>query len=129
MKGRQSQARVKWDYKHHVVTLPGYRCRVLYGRVRRGIGQILRDPRGRKDVELVEGRAMPVLIHMLLHAPPRHSVALTTGYLKGKSASPVHRELSHTNGTLFGRSFLARGYCVSAGLDEDQIRRYIREQE
>ena len=72
---------------------------------------------------------MPVHIHMLLHAPPRHSVALTTGYLKGKSASPVHRELSHTNGTLFGRSFLARGYCGSAGLDQDQIRWYIRERE
>ena len=40
------------------------------------------------------------------------------------------RELLHTKGTLFGRSFWARGYCVSTvGLDEEQIRRYIREQE
>jgi len=32
--------------------------------------------------------------------------------------------------TLFGRSFWARGYCVSTvGLDEVSIRKYIHEQE
>ena len=55
---------------------------------------------------------------------------MTIGYLKGKSATRIHRELLHTKGTLLGRSFWARGYCVSTvGLDEVQIRRYIREQE
>jgi putative transposase len=55
---------------------------------------------------------------------------MTIGYLKGKSATRIHRELLHTRGTLFGRSFWARGYCASTvGLDEEQIRRYIREQE
>jgi putative transposase len=73
---------------------------------------------------------MPDHIHLLLSVPPRYSIAMTIGYLKGKSAIRIHRELLHTKGTLFGRSFWARGYCVSAvGLDEDQVRRYIREQE
>ena len=55
---------------------------------------------------------------------------MTIGYLKGKSAARIHRESLHTKGTLFGRSFWARGYCVSTvGLDEEQIRRYIRDQE
>ena len=66
-----------------------------------------------------------------LSVPPWYSIAMTIGYLKGKSAIRIHRELLHTKGTLFGRSFWARGYCVSiVGLDEDQqVRRYIREQE
>ena len=73
---------------------------------------------------------MPDHIHMLLSVPPRYSIAMTIGYLKGKSATRIHRELLHTKGTLFGRSFWARGSCVSTvGLDEVQIRRYIREQE
>ena len=73
---------------------------------------------------------MPDHIHMLLSVPPRYSVAMTIGYLKGKSATRIHRELLKTKGTSFGRSFWARGYCVSTvGLDEDQIRRYIRDQE
>jgi len=67
---------------------------------------------------------------MLLSIPPRYSIAMTLGYLKGKSAVRVHRELLKTKGTLFGRSFWARGYCVSTGgLDEAAIRKYIQEQE
>ena len=55
---------------------------------------------------------------------------MTIGYLKGKSATRIHRELLHTKGTRFGLSFWARGYCVSTvGLDAVQIRRYIRDQE
>jgi len=130
MKDWQSQAHVKWDCKYHVVILPKYRRKVLYGRMRRGVGQILRDLCRQKDIELVEGKAMPDHVHMLLSVPPRYSIAMTIGYLKGKSATRIHRELLHTKGTLFGRSFWARGYCVSTvGLDEGQVRRYIREQE
>ena len=52
------------------------------------------------------------------------------GYLKGKSAIRIHRDLSRVKGTLFGRSFWARGYCVSmVGLDESTIRQYIQDQE
>jgi len=55
---------------------------------------------------------------------------MTLGFLKGKSAIRIHRELMKTHGTLFGRSFWSRGYCVSTvGLDEALIRRYIHEQE
>jgi putative transposase len=53
---------------------------------------------------------------------------MTMGYLKGKSAVRFHRDLIKTKGTLFGRKFWARGYCVSTvGLDEGRIRAYIRE--
>src|SRR5271166_5019676 len=91
MKEWQSQAHVKWDCKYHVVILPKYRRKVLYGRIRRGIGQILRDLCRQKDIELVEGKAMPDHIHMLLSVPPRYSVAMAIGYLKGKSATRIHR--------------------------------------
>ena len=52
------------------------------------------------------------------------------GYLKSKSAIRIHRQLLKMKGTLFGRSFWARGYCVSTvGFDEQQIKTYIKEQE
>ena len=130
MKDWQSQAHVKWECKYHVVIVPKYRRKVLYGKLRRRIGEILRDLCRQKEIELVEGKAMPEHIHMVLSIPPKLSVAMTLGYLKGKSAVRIHRELMGTKGTLFGRSFWSRGYCVSTvGLDEDQIRRYVREQE
>ncbi len=130
MKGWKSQAYVRWECKYHVVILPKYRKKVMYGKLRRGIGEILRSLCRQKDIEMEEGNAMPDHIHMLLSVPPKYSIAMAIGYLKGKSAVRIHRELFKTKGTLFGRTFWARGYCVSTvGLDEHQIRRYVREQE
>ena len=130
MKDWQSQAHVKWECKYHVVILPKYRKQALYGRLRREIGGILRELCRQKEIELVEGKAMPDHVHMLLSVPPRYSIAMTVGYLKGKSAIRIHRDISKFKGTLFGRSFWARGYCVSTvGLEESTLREYIQEQE
>ena len=130
MKDWRSQAHVKWECKYHVVIVPKYRKKALYGRTRREVGGILRQLCRQKGVQLVEGKAMPDHVHMLLSVPPKYSVAMIVGYLKGKSAIRVHRQVLRTKGTLFGRAFWARGYCVSTvGLDEVKIRQYIREQE
>ena len=130
MREWQSQAHAKWECKYHIVILPKYRRKVLYGQIRRRIGTILRELCRQKDLILEEGKALPDHIHMLLSVPPKYSVAMTIGYLKSKSAIRIHREVLKIKGTLFGRSFWARGYCVSTvGLDEHQIRAYIKEQE
>ena len=129
MKDWRSQAHVKWECKYHVVVLPKYRRKALYGRLRREVGRILRDLCRQKGIELVEGKAMPDHIHMLLSVPPKYSIAMTLGYLKGKSAVRIHRELLRER-RMTGLHFWARGYCVSTvGLDEEQIRRYIQEQD
>lgn len=130
MKDWRSQAHVKWDCKYHVVILPKYRQRKFFGSARKQIGQILRQLCRQKGIELLKGNAMPDHIHMLLSVPPKYSIAMTVGYLKGKSAVRIHRELLRTQGTLFGRTFWSRGYCVSTvGLDEAMISQYIQNQE
>ena len=130
MKDWQSQAHVKWECKYHVVLVPKYRSRKEFERVRRRIGEILRELCRQKGLDLLEGKAMPDHVHMLLSIPPKYSVAMTMGYLKGKSAVRIHREVLKTKGTLFGRAFWSRGYCVSTvGLEETMIRRYIQDQE
>ncbi len=68
-------------------------------------------------------------LHLCLSIPPKYSVAHTVGFLKGKSAVRIHRELLRER-RLVGLHFWATGYCVSTvGLDEDAVREYIREQE
>jgi putative transposase len=82
-----------------------------------------------RGVELVEGKAMPDHVHMCLSIPPEFSVAHTVGFLKGKSAVRIHRELLRER-RMTGLHFWATGYCVSTvGLDEERIRKYIREQD
>jgi len=99
-------------------------------RVRGQLGEIIKQLCRQKGVELVEGKAATDHVHMLLSVPPKYSIAMTIGYLKGKSAIRIHRDLLKTQGTLFGRTFWARGYCVSTvGLDEDTIRKYIQDQD
>ena len=39
----ESLSHVRWDCKYHVVIVPKYRRRALYGKFRRDVGQILRD--------------------------------------------------------------------------------------
>jgi len=125
----QSQSHVKWDCKYHIVFIPKYRQKVLYGRLRREVGRIIRELCRQKGVELLEGHAMPDHIHLCLSIPPKYSVAHTIGFIKGKSAVRIHRELlSHRRMT--GLSFWAKGYCVSTvGLDEETVRGYIQDQE
>ena len=130
MKDWQSQSHVKWECKYHVVILPKYRKKRNFKENRRKIGKIIRELCRQKGIEMLEGNAASDHIHLLLSVPPKFSIAMTIGYLKGKSAVRINRDLERVTGTLFGRSFWSRGYCVSTvGLDEQQIRRYIQEQE
>lgn len=125
----QSLSHVRWDCKYHVVFIPKYRQKVLYGRLRNRVGRILRELCEQRGVELLEGHAMPDHVHMCLSIPPKYSVSHTIGFLKGKSAVRIHRELLKKK-RMTGLHFWARGYCVSTvGLDEAAVRRYIREQE
>ncbi len=125
----QSLSHVRWDCKYHIVIIPKYRRKVFYGRLRRQIGTILRDLCRQRGVELMEGHAMPDHIHLCLSIPPKYSVAFVVGFLKGKSAVRIHRELLHER-RMSGLHFWAQGYCVSTvGLDEARVRQYIREQE
>ena len=120
---------VRWDCKYHVVIIPKYRRRVFYGRLRRQVGVILRELCRQRGIDLVEGHAMPDHLHLGLSIPPKSSVAHALGFLKGKSAVRIHRELLHER-RLTGLHFWAAGYCVSTvGLDEARVRQSIREQE
>ena len=125
----QSLSHVRWDCKYHIVIVPKYRRKVFYGRMKRQIGRILRELCEQRGIVLIEGHAMADHIHLCLSIPPKYSVALTVGFLKGKSAVRIHRELLKER-RMTGLHFWAVGYCVSTvGLDEEVIRKYIRDQE
>ena len=125
----QSLSYVRWECKYHIIIIPKYRRKVFFGKMRRQIGTILRDLCRQKKIELLEGHAMSDHVHMVLSIPPKYSVSHTVGFLKGKSAVRIHRELMK-NRRVTGLHFWAVGYCVSMiGLNEETIRKYVREQD
>lgn len=124
-----SLSHVRWECKYHVIIVPKYRRKMIYGKLRNKLGSVLRDLCKQKGVDVIEGHAMPDHIHMCLSVPPKYSIAFVIGFLKGKSAIRVHRDLLNES-RRYPMHFWAQGYCVSTvGLDEEQVRRYIQEQE
>ena len=119
---------VRWDCKYHVVIIPKYRKRKLYGKFIRNVGDIIKDLCQQRGVELLEGSLKSDHIHMCLSVPPKFSIAFVIGFLKGKSAVRIHRySLKQTNER---QAFLVpRILRSTVGLDEETIRKYIREQE
>lgn len=129
MREWQSQSHVRWYCRYHIVIVPKYRRKSMYGALRRDVGKILRELCRRFELELVEGHVMADHVHMCLSIPPKYSVAHAIGKLKGKSAILVNQRFGRSKNVM-GFRFWSRGYCVSTvGLEEAVIRRYIRTQE
>lgn len=121
---------VRWECKYHLIFVPKYRKRIIYGRLKQEIGKILRELFRQKDVEVLEGHAMPDHVHICVSIPPKLSVAEVVGFVKGKSAIKIHREYLGRQKNFTGFHFWSRGYCASTvGRDEKTIREYIRNQE
>ena len=119
-----------WECKYHVVFIPKYRRKALYGQLRRDLGPVFRSLAEQKECRVEEGHLMPDHVHMLLSVPPKYSVASVMGFIKGKSAIHIARVYAGRRRNFVGQHFWARGYFVSTvGRDEELIREYIRNQE
>ena len=130
MRNEQSLSHTRWDCKYHIVWVPKYRRKTLYGRIRQELGDVLHDLARQKDSRILEGHLQPDHIHMLMSIPPKYSVAQVVGYVKGKSAIHIARIYLGQKKNYNGMHFWARGYYVSTvGADEEVIRNYIRNQE
>lgn len=120
----------EWECKYHVIFIPKYRRKVLYGTLRKHLGEIFRRLARQRGCEIEEGHLMPDHVHILISIPPKESVAQAIGYLKGKSAIEIARRFGRVRRNFTGQHFWARGYFVSTvGRDEEVIRTYIQHQE
>jgi putative transposase len=126
----QSLEHTKWDCKYHIVWIPKYRKKAIYGSLRKYLGEVLRDLAQQKDSRVWEGHLMPDHVHMLVSIPPKYSVSQVVGFIKGKSAIYIARNFGGRRKNFTGESFWSRGYFVSTcGRDDEEVRQYIRHQE
>lgn len=126
----ESLSHTKWECKYHVVWIPKYRKKSLYGELRRYLGSTFRELAMQRESRVIEGHLLPDHVHVLISIPPKHAVAQVVGYLKGKSAIHIARTYMGRKKNFTGQHFWARGYFVSTvGTDEETIREYIRRQE
>ena len=130
MTNYRSLNHTKWACQYHVVFIPKYRKKAIYGELRRYLGDVLRRLAQRRESEVEEGHLMRDHVHLMLSIPPKYSVADVIGYIKGKSAIHIARNFAGRHRNLVGQHFWARGYFVSTvGRDEQVMRAYIQDQE
>lgn len=130
MKRFKTLSHTRYECKYHVVWIPKYRRKSLYGVKKNIIVSSIKKWAAIKEVEIIEGFAMIDHIHLCLSIPPKLAVSSVIGVLKGKSAAEVMSYGGRSNRMARGRQFWARGYCISTvGLNEQVIKDYIRNQE
>jgi len=123
-----SLAHTKWNCIYHIVFIPKYRRKTMYGDKKDAVREIIKKLCDYKHVEILEGAVCPDHIHLCVKIPPKISVSDFMGYLKGKSALMIFDrfpEYKHAG----NRHFWARGYYAdTVGRNEEQIRKYIADQ-
>ena len=126
----KSLAHSRWECKYHVVFIPKYRRKAIYGELRKMLGEIFHDLARQKECRIIEGHLLADHVHMCLEIPPKHAVASVIGFLKGKSALAIARRVQEKDQNFVGEHFWARGYAVSTvGFELESVKKYIREQE
>ncbi len=130
MDNEQSLNHTKWECKYHVVWIPKYRRKELYGKLRQELGSLFKDLAQRQESQVWEGHLLPDHVHMLISIPPKYAVSQVVGFIKGKSAIQIARVFLGRRKNFVGQHFWARGYFVSTvGIDEATLRAYIQAQE
>ena len=82
----ESLSHSKWDCKYHVVFVPKYRKKVLYGKIRQFFGPLFHDLASHRGCKILEGHMVQDHVHMLITIPPKYSVAEVIGYINLNSS-------------------------------------------
>ena len=126
---KNTLSHTRWECKYHIVFAPKYRRKVIYGKIREDICEILSSLCKRKGVEIIEAEWCPDHIHMFVRIPPSMSVSSFMGYLKGKSALMIFERHANLKYRYGNRHFWCRGYYVdTVGKNAKKIEEYIRNQ-
>jgi putative transposase len=118
-----------YDLKYHLVWTPKYRGKILGEvKVQQELKRIFTSITKWKHMEIIELSIQLDHIHMLLLAPPTHSISYIMQIIKGKSSAWLKKKMSKK--TLYDKGSLwARGYFVSTiGIDQFIIQRYVKHQ-
>jgi putative transposase len=100
----ESLSHSKWECKYHVVFIPKCRRKVLYGSLRKHLGEVFRKLAEQKECRIEEGHLLADHVHMMISIPPKYAVSQVVGFIKGKSAIHLARVYGERNRTMRDRA-------------------------
>ena len=105
-----------WDCKYHVVFIPKYRKKAVFGKIKKNLGAVFHDLARRRECRIEEGHLMPDHVHMLVSIPPKYSVAEVIGFIKGKSSIWIAQNIERKAKNFTGHKILGmRVFCLDGG--------------
>ena len=125
-----SLSHTMWKCQYHIVFIPKYRRKIMYGNVKADVREVLKKLCEFKKVQIIEGAVCADHVHLCVSIPPKLSVSEFVGYLKGKSALMIFDKHANLKYKFGNRHFWSEGYYVTTvGLNEATIKKYIQDQE
>ncbi len=110
-----SLAHSRYNCTYHIVFIPKYRRKTMFGELRREVGEILGKICRMEEVTIIKVATLPEHVHMYVSILPKVSVSKVIGRIKGKSALMIfdrHPEYRKK----YNRHFWVRGYyCETVG--------------
>ena len=113
MRQAGSLSHTRWECKYHIVFIPKYRKKAIFGQIRQDLGDVLKRLAQQKESQIEEGHLMSDHVHMMISIPPKYAVAQVVGYIEGNSAIRIARRYAANKRNFVGQHFWARGYFVS----------------
>ena len=125
----ESLSHSKWDCKYHIVFVPKFRKKALYGKIKQFLKSTFHELAMQKNCKIISGHLVQDHVHMVISIPPKYAVSDVVGYLKGKAAIAVARQFGGRSRNFNGEKLWARGYAVSTvGFEQDKIVAYVKNQ-
>ena len=130
MESYNSLSHSRYDCKYHVVFVPKFRKKALFGKILQYLKEVFHELARQKGSEILSGHLAKDHVHMCISIPPKYAVSEVIGYLKGKSAIAVSRQYGDKKKNFTGEKLWAKWYAVSTvGFELEKIKKYISHQE
>jgi len=132
----KSSNHAKHNINYHFVWIPKYRAKLLKGRVKEVLSDIIKGQCEELELDMLALEIQPDHIHLFVSASPTDTPADIIHKIKGNTSIQLRRcfkDLKHLGYPTLKEydSLWARGYYVgSAGhVSQDAVKRYILEQQ
>lgn len=125
----RSNSNVAFQCASHVVWCPKYRRRVIGGRIKQRLKQIVREVVEEKGAWLVELETMPDHVHLRVEVDPQYGVHKLVKAIKGRSSRVLRQEFPWPRTKLPTLRTNAYFVATVGGTPLSAIRRYVEQQE
>lgn len=131
MQNYRTTSHTKYDLKAHIVWIPKYRRKILYGETAIRVRYLVRQICQANDIQIIEGKVASDHVHIFISFPPHISISKIVQLIKGKTSYKLLSENKLLRQKFWGNHLWARGYfAVSSGnITDEMIMEYIKEQE